>query len=165
MRSFYFTIILSLQLISISCIAQTSVNSASLESTVQEFTIQASLGEMCGINTKTIGNTNIISEGFIQPNYSFILSSKDIDLLYDIHIFPNPCSSLLNVSIHTPQTTSFSLSLLNIYGDVVYTFPDQIAPSGFTTTMSLDFYTLSSGVYILNIKQNHLVKSYKIVKI
>jgi len=154
---------LSLYLTSMTCFSQSALTTSSAEANIQGYSIQWSLGEMCGIRTKSTGS-NVVSEGFLQPGYQFIIGTKSVDLFQDINIYPNPAGNFLQIAVRTQQASFMDIGLSNIYGEVIYTLQNQPV-SGNVLTTSLDLHALTPGIYILTLKQNDYSESFKIIKI
>lgn len=70
----------------------------------------------------------------------------------DLHIFPNPASSLFVIEReNTPQGSSVLLSLVNTRGEIVWTAQEQATTGGkWRKTVSTEH--IAAGAYILTIE-------------
>ena len=95
-----------------------------------------------------------LNEGFFQGN-TYLTNSKDFPLT-NIKIFPNPTTSLINIS--DPDDVIMKILLVNVQGHTLGV--NQKTQNG------LDLGDVPSGVYILKIllKSNHPIE-YRVVKI
>ena len=72
-------------------------------------------------------------------------------------IYPNPTQG--KIYINAPQIEgSYEISIYNSHGQRVLS---RVVESGLQVVIDMD---LASGVYFVNIKQNHLTKTFKLVK-
>ncbi|WP_198034955.1 T9SS type A sorting domain-containing protein [Winogradskyella sp. J14-2] len=107
----------------------------------------------------TDGN-NTVTEG-VQQSYdiSEILSISDVDTEFDISIFPNPTTHLINVKLSDVLSVKTSYTLIDLNGKIVTV--------GETNDQSfqIDLSQLNSATYFLNIAtSNNKFKTYKILK-
>lgn len=103
--------------------------------------ISYTVGEAC-IQTLTVGNTNIVSQGFQQPNYDIVVSIVDGELPEHIKIFPNPTTDAVMVQVGNKQYTATVYDLL---GQVVV----QAQKCNGSTLIHLS--DLAAGKYILHL--------------
>ena len=77
-----------------------------------------------------------------------------------INIFPNPATNQLTVSFDTPPDKNSILSITDITGRMLSTYPLSLTPSLFSINTS----GLSSGMYFLNLKTDYGIVAKKFVK-
>ncbi|MCT4580168.1 MAG: T9SS type A sorting domain-containing protein [Flavobacteriales bacterium] len=106
------------------------------------------------VSTEDDGN-NIITQGFHQPQVT--VSTVEEQLTTTFSIFPTPVTNILTIkaSKANPNTTAF-ISDLN--GKSVRSF----LLTELTTQLNIE--ELSSGIYLLTIKEDDTMNTYKIIK-
>jgi len=78
----------------------------------------------------------------------------------DVNVYPNPTNSILTVEFLNPNFfTTVKISVINIFGEIIN--EQDSLPSSST---SLDFSNLNSGIYFLSIESKHLTFIKKIIK-
>ena len=118
---------------------------------------------------ETTSNTNnIITQGFHQTNYDITSIEESLDLGYNISVFPNPVSDILQISISGADNTTFHLcilkmELMDITGKILIN--EKIA--GTTGNHQLNLNEYAPGSYFLRItnEKEQLINSYKIQKL
>jgi hypothetical protein len=97
--------------------------------------------ELCGALYNyplAINNTNILIEQVCT-----MVGIKEINTTYNISIYPNPTTSILNISDEQNELQNSTIEIKNCFGQVVFTTP-------FTNQINL--YNLSTGMYFLTIQ-------------
>lgn len=114
---------------------------------------------------ETVSNTNnIITQGFHQSNYDVTSIEKNSDLGYEISVFPNPVSDILQVHITSTVTRSaLRIELVDITGKILIN--QKIARTTDVHQVNLNEY--ARGSYFLRItnEKEQLISSYKIQKL
>ena len=110
------------------------------------------------------GITGVFSEnniefrqGFIQPVLIVKAVSKTENI--KIIVYPNPFSTEVNLKIREEITGNLELKIIDITGKTVYTGKIPAA-----ATFKIDLSFLYSGMYMLSVKGNNFLSSYKIIK-
>jgi len=123
--------------------------------------------------TKTFSATNtILTQGFQQSLYSITSIEQAPDNNYQISVYPNPATDLININIYHVKSllfngvqsvdkTSLKVELIDIQGKRLYY---QTINSNSST---LDLKQFPGSIYLLKIYTtgNKLLKSYKITKL
>jgi hypothetical protein len=76
------------------------------------------------------------------------------------HVYPNPTTDFVIVSIPAEITGNLTATVMNLMGVVVKT--EEYAHTD--ATMKIDFSSLPSGIYLLKLSDNTVVKTVKIIK-
>lgn len=97
-----------------------------------------------------------INEGVQQPYEYFSLAATHIDELLLIEFFPNPTSGIIHLK--GDALNGATIQLVDANGRLIM---DQILEA---TTSTLDLSLLPTGVYTLQVLQNSLSNSLRIIK-
>ena len=111
---------------------------------------------------ETFSGTNaILTQGFQQSQYSITSIEEVHDNKYQISVYPNPVTDLININIRSAEQTSFNVELIDLQGKRLYR---QNIDSNNNT---LDLKQFATGIYFLNVytNGNEFLKSYKISKL
>ncbi len=93
----------------------------------------------------------------IQPIFNpFFKSNEVVSERVKINAYPNPTSSLLNLTVTGEKTAQITMYSMN--GQVVYSGTHNVGHS------SISMNNLSEGVYILQIKQGEYSERIKVIK-
>jgi hypothetical protein len=78
----------------------------------------------------------------------------------EFHVYPNPTTDFVIVTIPEEIQGNLTATVMNLLGSVVktgkYTHGDA--------TIKIDFSSLPSGIYLLKLSDNTIVKTTKIIK-
>ena len=126
--------------------------------TSKNMVLEWTLGESA-IETISEKNT-IYTQGFIQP---FLDSSKGIIQIVDeIHIFPNPVKNHLNVKLLSHSNSQETIDIYNVNGRMVKQFKHSFS---LYENIRLDLSDLPSGIYVIRIiNATRVITSHKIIK-
>ena len=115
------------------------------------------LGDLA-IETYSSGDLSL-TQGFQQPSYEVMTAFENRDYNFVMRVYPVPSSDFITVEFDEIQN-DLEVVLYNLQGEIVLI---KQVESG---TITLDLNNLSPSEYILKIliKENNLIKSYKIVK-
>ncbi|MFL5741054.1 MAG: T9SS type A sorting domain-containing protein [Flavisolibacter sp.] len=139
------------------------------------FNLDWSIGEMALVSTfQSIGsNVYYLTNGFLQPtklghiSEARIIPPPAIVTRAEIHIFPNPAISYVDVTMLMPDTGRVRLSLFNVLGREVYA--KEAVIEGGSHVIHIPMVGLAQGSYFLNVEwQAHgLLKkdAYTIIKL
>ena len=110
------------------------------------------------LNIDVSGSADVDALGSMPVNCSMTVSLDELKRL-KIDVYPNPSSGLINVSIeHNMQNTS--LSIINLYGQVVYEMLDiddeQIV---------LDLSGRANGVYLIRLHKDKILLNSRLLVI
>lgn len=98
----------------------------------------------------------LLTQGFQQPGLRISTGYEDLSFQYDLRVYPNPTSHVLQMQSDFPETITFQL--VDINGKL-------IRKDSWMRTYQLDVSGLSSGVYaIYYIAKGSIVKSELISK-
>lgn len=121
------------------------------------YQLDFSIGEML---IETCENPQyLLTQGFHQGTYTISAIEENPALSYQIKVYPNPVNDFIHLEIGTPITES-----------IIYIVTDQngkITHRARTNELLslIDFSGYSKGIYFLTVMQNnHLLKSFKIIK-
>jgi hypothetical protein len=80
-----------------------------------------------------------------------ILDVQEDEAGYDISVFPNPSSGLVQVKIELKKAESITIELMDITGKVIGIVPEALYPKG-VQLISMNTLAVSSGLYFVQIK-------------
>jgi len=116
--------------------------------------IDFTIGEVVINTVSTVSND--LTQGFHQTNWKFV-SLEDLAPTFEVSVFPNPSSSVLNIKAVAFEQVSFVLYDVN--GKLV---AENMLTSELT---SIEVSHLSTGNYTLVLKNDsHLLKTVKLIK-
>lgn len=99
------------------------------------------------MNMPTPGKSNVVlSSNLIEANQT------------DIHLFPNPSTSYVNVILRSDEYQSHRLRIYGLSGTILKTV------EFYGSKLTIDISDLSPGVYIVGIKEEPMLKSILIVQ-
>ncbi len=111
---------------------------------------------------ETFSGTNaVLTQGFQQPLYLVTSVEEAPDNPYQISVYPNPTTDLINISVQSVDQASFNVELINLQGKRLY---HQNIDSNNNT---IDLKQYATGIYMLKIytSDNKFLKSYRISKL
>jgi len=82
--------------------------------------------------------------------------------LMKVSVFPNPASSIANLSFHMEKTSDVSISLIDELGRTIFT-KDHLQCSQGYTTASIDVSHINNGVYTVRLTTESTVSYSKLV--
>ena len=141
-------------------LSPTLLSSQSGSDTSKTMVLDWTLGESF-IETISDKDT-MFSQGFIQP---YLESTKVIQMVDDVLIFPNPVDTYLNVRLlsNDDENGDVSIDIYNVNGSIIKQFKNGFS---LTKSLQLDISDLPSGIYMVRISDTTRVfKSHKIIKI
>jgi hypothetical protein len=118
-------------------------NSGSASGVILDYTIGESI-----IATLSAGST-ILTAGFQQDDLFIVSVNEAEEESTEFHVFPNPCTDVLNVYINTPNYPEGRIQLTDITGRIVYVSSvnqDQMNSSVF----NISTRTFEEGTYLLS---------------
>ncbi len=152
MKNILFSIVLIP--LSFSALAQEVISSQGDSYSNASAAIDFTIGEVV-INTGTSGST-ILTQGFHQTNWNFV-GLEDHFPGYEVSLYPNPLSDLLNIKIQNFKDVSYSL--IDIQGKIV--LQDNLNSE--LTSIGVDHLAPGSYSLVLSNQENKL-KTYRIIK-
>lgn len=105
------------------------------------------------IATEDDGN-NILTQGFHQPQITISIVEETIPTLFSI--YPNPATN--QVTIEARKAINSSATLTDLNGKTIQSF----SLNQLITHINIEYY--STGIYLLTIKENDTINTYKIIK-
>jgi hypothetical protein len=78
-----------------------------------------------------------------------------------LSVYPNPATSVINVSISSNNTINGTMMLMNANGQIV--IRQQFAHSEAITRQQLDVSSVTKGVYYLKVVSDNILKVEKIL--
>lgn len=121
-------------------------------------TLSVTVAEMTMVTT-FIKPTNMLTQGFQQPEpLTTSLPEKDI-LPSSVLIYPNPTSGLFNLSYTARDAAEYTVTIYNMVGQIVYSNSfDALTGSN---TIELDIRNYTQGLYLLDLSTVSLGKKYQ----
>lgn len=113
-----------------------------------------SLG-MSDIYLITIDSVGNPINGFTTATNNEIRSEKTFSL------FPNPATGRVNINLNSPSTNSAQIIIFNAMGQLVY-FQEHKVEVG-STVVQLNITQFTPGFYTVQVKQNNLLQSQKLI--
>lgn len=140
-----------------SVLSQQGIVSAGGNQTSNSGSISFSIGQ---ISDRTNSNSSFtISEGIQQAYEIYTLSSSKLTFKFDVKIFPNPTSDVLQVSFSNLLKEEIEFQLFDLNGSLISN--ERITEEKINLNMS----NFSIGPYLLKMySSNKLINSYKIIK-
>src|SRR5205823_972037 len=91
------------------------------------------------------------TQGFHQPVLR-VTAVQDIDAqhIYDVRVSPNPVQSLLNVSVHSDESSPLLLNLTDIHGKAI----SMTAMNSKDDSQVIDMSMFAAGIYLLHVKNS-----------
>ena len=134
------------------------ISSAGDFSTGSTVTVSWTLGECF---TETFSTSNILTQGFQQPSYT-ITKIESIETSFNVSVYPNPASNLLNIDFAEKSGSELKIELVDILGKII----TNIKTDAGISTIQLDLQQYAPEAYFLNIStlKGELLKSFQIVK-
>ena len=128
------------------------------------FTLSATCGEMM-IQTFTAG-TNILTQGFQQPDEKSIGIQELNEDGLTIKIFPNPTSDLITVNLQSDNAELYGIIMYDVLGRTL-NLPGTLDRSHTQLQQSFNLIQLPSATYFLCVvnAQGEIKHSFKIQKI
>jgi hypothetical protein len=139
------------------------------------FNLDWSVGEMPLVASFETSGSNVyyLTNGFLQPTKlghikeARVIPAAVTESKTEIHIFPNPAVSYVDVTVHMPDTGRVRLSLYNVLGREVYA--KEAVIDGGNHVIHIPMVGLAQGSYFLNVEwqaQGLLRKNaYTIIKL
>jgi hypothetical protein len=127
--------------------------------------VQVSYGQSKGANVWTRELGGGIGASMFDACYSTYTgipkTQSETDLL-NCKIYPDPCDNLLTVSFELLKKDVISITIYDLYGRVMLSFPVSAYSAG-RNSVTIDVSTLSSGSYIYSIRTGTYSKSGRII--
>lgn len=114
-------------------------------SSAPEIILTSTLGEMA-VETKTGSFT--LTEGFNQANETSSVAIKDISILADYTLYPNPSSDRVNLNLTLSENLTGLLQIRNSIGEKVL---ESQSFFGTVSNSHFDISSLANGIYYVNI--------------
>ena len=109
----------------------------------------------------TIKSGNIFgSSEFTEFSMDWATGIKDI-AENSFNVYPNPFTGTASVAFTTAKPGPVTISLYNLFGELVKTIDMGILPSG-NHELTLDASTLAAGIYFLKLQANSAISTKKI---
>lgn len=119
------------------------------------------VGNAVNGNGTTAGDNGTASVKIDFP--SLVSDIKESKSLFEIGISPNPSQDLLNISFISPQNTTVSISLIDISGRQIMSDKWELQTGKNNKTWNIQ--SINSGIYSIQISNNHNIVSKKLLKI
>ena len=95
------------------------------------------------------GQSHVLTQGFHQPDLCISVATNDLDIAaWQIEVFPNPVSDMLNIRYDAEQGEGLECSVFNLFGQMIVGHQALTRPSdSFLSTSDWQ-----PGVYILRFR-------------
>jgi len=112
--------------------------------------------------TSKSDSTNVDTYTFVTRRAADIsVNSIEFDLS-DVTIYPNPTDGIVNISFKGMSNDNYTLSVMNVLGEMVYTnFLEANSGNG-TVESQLDFRDLQKGAYFVTLSNGEEVKTERL---
>jgi Secretion system C-terminal sorting domain len=152
MRQFYFLILLCA---SNSIFAQSTINSATVNTHTELFLHTFSIGEMVLVST-VVADDIIVTQGCLQPLNNDQNSITDHPFIFNV--FPNPTSDVCTLQFLLQENAELNYILLDAIGK-------QLSKKSFQVSKGLQHITIplqefASGNYLLNIQVTNAMQRF-----
>lgn len=84
--------------------------------------------------------------------------------LYDVRVYPNPVTDILNIDFYLPSTKQLSLDLFDATGKMVKSISSNATKTIGNYHEQVDIHDLPSGLYLLVLKMNDDIYRVKVIK-
>ena len=120
------------------------------------------LGETVIQNIQS-GN-NYLSQGFHQPYYTVITAVENTTAFFDVKVFPNPSTDILNIIINSDTELPYECFLTDINGKVLFQKKENTGAKQHSFTY--DISNLATALYFLKITntEKNISETFKIQK-
>ena len=98
--------------------------------------------------------TNILTQGFQQPELLTVSIAENEVLLGDVLIFPNPTSGAFNISYNVKNDGKYLVRIYDMLGQVV--FSQSYAARLGLNTIKIDISQYSQGLYMLELSSTQI---------
>lgn len=119
-----------------------------------EIMISYTIGEPV-VNT-AFTDSSVITQGFQQSNIS-VIPVNVMENPFGLKVFPNPTKDLITIRLKV-KTDNMNYGLYDVDGKLI------IQNKIFDQTSQIDMSPYASGIYLLKIKNNKQINSFKIIK-
>ncbi len=125
------------------------------------------------IRTRNTGNANGATDACTAffsgeaEDYTITISNgsstgvKEINLLENMIIYPNPTSGVFNITSNEAKFSEMTINVIDIQGKVVYSSIDKNVSSSYNKQINLE--GLSKGLYYIKLSTNNGVKVQKLI--
>lgn len=94
--------------------------------------------------------------------YTGFTENNKTDNFEIFHVYPNPCSSFVNVAFELRSTESVTISITDLLGKKMEILQDQVYHNGIYL-IKCDVSHFPQGSYLLSIKTQHIIEYRKIL--
>lgn len=92
----------------------------------------------------------------------FVVSTRTLEQVQDIKLFPNPASDVLNVVFDLSESTLLDITVTNALGQVIRTIPATQYGAGMNT-LNVDVTTLPAGIYNVQLRSSNAQMTHKFI--
>ncbi len=118
-------------------------------------------GEWTGYNT-TAAFTTLAENKANSEQYSFKMSNTEVSQFTGLSMFPNPTNQKTIMTFNSDVVGEYSISVLNILGNVVIE-KSKISSDGLNT-VTLDLSNQEKGIYFVILRQANKMEKFKLIK-
>jgi hypothetical protein len=103
-------------------------------------------------------------DGFIEPTFSEIISSSDINLpdKFNVWIYPNPFNPITKIKFSLPEDSYVEIKVYDVLGREIETLLSEHRKAGYHE-ITFDASNLPSGVYFYRIKAGKFADVKKMI--
>ena len=124
--------------------------------------ISWTLGEI--VTETFVSDDNILTQGFQQSLLYVFGIDENADSIFNINVYPNPTSNILNIKINSKIKTTLRLELFDISGNCLF---NKKISGNQNISEKINFCNYRNSIYLLKIisSTGKFVRSYKIQKV
>lgn len=100
----------------------------------------------------------VITQGFHQSKYIVTSINETKIVPFEVNVFPNPTTDLINVKINQTDLKGYDIKLFDISGKILYSKNIK------SNNNQLDLSQYNAGQYILKVSNKKSTRSFSIVK-
>lgn len=105
----------------------------------------------------------MVNSGGTQTNICLTNEIAENYFRFHVNSYPNPFISSVTLEFDLAETNNISISIYNLIGKEVKSFPTKTIPSG-KNNINLVLSELKNGIYFCKIKSNENLKTVKLIK-
>lgn len=145
-------------------IGPSTLNAAGGGGNISGNSFDYSIGEMTVVSTYTSASL-VVTQGVLQPPDG--PSAVAIETLQGLNVYPNPASTVVNISYQATESGKLSYSLMDMAGKTISRNTEDVAPGNFTTQVSVTQLPAATYMLQLVLQSGNVTHStsYKIQKL
>ena len=110
----------------------------------------------------TVYNSNGCADSISMPLNIVITGIQQVTTLNEVHIYPNPFSERITLSVNSTEEQKMEINLLDMQGRLLLS-RKEVLTSG-TNSLTLLASDINAGTYILQLKGQNEIKYFNLIK-